>query len=288
MTRQKWCIVQQYALNSIPDTINTDIQNNKIALRDAKAITTVNDTEFAKSEIPLSDQVEAYFNSINNNAYNDVIGDVELNARSIKDDLAHGIGRVKAITFKVVPDVISKGKIVAYEKNWKNRNYDSVVIAAPVNVRDSNGVDTEYMVGIIAKRDDSRDMQRFYVHEALLIKKDELLFKTRGVSQGNQKPSNSSSSIYNILQEIVNGKSLQKKETTQYSISTDNQGRTLSKEQQDYFKDTKVVDDNGNLLVIYHGTRKADFTVFKRNQNFFTDSKEMANSYAPTGEMHSG
>lgn len=205
----------QYALNAIPETIDKDIEENKIVLKDSEAVATVNDTEFEKGEVPLSKQVEEYFDSIGNSAYNDVIGDVELNARGIKDDLAHGIGRIKAITFKAIPDVISKGKIVAYEKNWKGRNYDSVIIAAPVNVRDSRGVDTEYMAGVIVKRDDSRDMQRFYVHEALIIEKDELLFKTRGVSQGNQAPSNSSSSIYNILQEIVNSKGLHVKKVGQ-------------------------------------------------------------------------
>lgn len=42
---------------------------------------------------------------------------------------------------------------------------------------------------------------------------------------------------------------------------TDNKGRELSKQQQDYFKNSKVRDNNGNLKVVYHGT-DADFTVF--------------------------
>ena len=68
----------------------------------------------------------------------------------------------------------------------------------------------------------------------------------------------------------------------------DSEGNELSKEQQEFFKDSKVRDDDGNLLVVYHGTRKADFTVFKRNVNFFTDSKEMADSYAPNSEGYVG
>ena len=79
--------------------------------------------------------------------------------------------------------------------------------------------------------------------------------------------------------EKVNGK---------FSLSSDSEGRQLSKEQSEYFKDSKVVDENGSLKVVYHGTRKADFTVFKRNVNFFTDSKEMADSYSPNGEMYEG
>ena len=43
--------------------------------------------------------------------------------------------------------------------------------------------------------------------------------------------------------------------------STDNQGRELTEEQQEFFQDSKIVDENGNLKVMYHGT-SADFTVF--------------------------
>ena len=68
----------------------------------------------------------------------------------------------------------------------------------------------------------------------------------------------------------------------------DSDGNTLSKEQQEFFKNSKVRDKDGNLLVVYHGTRKADFTVFKRNINFFTDDKEMADSYAYNSEMYTG
>lgn len=274
----------QYDLNAIPETIDKDIENNRKTLKDAEVVATVNDTEFEKGEVPLSKQVEAYFDSIGNSAYNAVIGDVELNAKGIKDDLAHGIGRIKAITFKAIPEVISKGKIVAYEKNWKGRNYDSVVIAAPVNVRDSKGVDTEYMAGVIVKRNDGRDIQRFYVHEALIIEKDELLFKTRGASQGNQVPSNSSSSIYSILQSIVNGNNLQEN-SRKYSISEDNQGRKLSKEQKEYFKDSKAVDKNGKLVTVYHGSPDYGFNVFNNSKSddgmsfFFTNDSDMANSY---------
>lgn len=42
----------------------------------------------------------------------------------------------------------------------------------------------------------------------------------------------------------------------------DSQGRTLSEGQQKYFADSKVRDDNGDLLVVYHGTMSGDFTVF--------------------------
>ena len=82
--------------------------------------------------------------------------------------------------------------------------------------------------------------------------------------------------------------------TTQNNTShTDNQGRTLSKQQQEYFKNSKVRDDNGNLQTVYHTTTNAgeQFNVFDpRNTdfyrfgnqivNYYTDSKAMSGSYA--------
>ena len=57
---------------------------------------------------------------------------------------------------------------------------------------------------------------------------------------------------------------------TQYSISEapkqDNQGRTLTKEQQTYFKDSKLRDENGDLEVVYHSTPN-QFTVFDNSMS---------------------
>ncbi len=49
------------------------------------------------------------------------------------------------------------------------------------------------------------------------------------------------------------------------SLDVDSEGNTLSKQQQEYFKDSKVRDENGNLLVVYHGTSE-EFTVFDREK----------------------
>lgn len=84
--------------------------------------------------------------------------------------------------------------------------------------------------------------------------------------------------------------------SSSFSLSKDNQGRTLSKEQQDYFNDSKVRDESGNLLEVYHGTeanagipRDHWFTVFDIDKAkvstmgdgfYFTDNYERASSYA--------
>ena len=42
----------------------------------------------------------------------------------------------------------------------------------------------------------------------------------------------------------------------------DNVGRQLSVEQQEFFAESKVRDENGNLIALYHGTENGGFTVF--------------------------
>lgn len=82
-------------------------------------------------------------------------------------------------------------------------------------------------------------------------------------------------------------------EGTKYSL-TDNSGRKLTKEQQEYFKDSKARDDDGSLTTVYHTSPNAGFTVFDGNKGegyyrfskygadiaFFTDNKVMSESYA--------
>ena len=52
-----------------------------------------------------------------------------------------------------------------------------------------------------------------------------------------------------------------KKPSKTVQIAKDNQGRILTRQQQEYFKNSKVRDDKGNLKTVYHGTDKK-FTVF--------------------------
>lgn len=70
----------------------------------------------------------------------------------------------------------------------------------------------------------------------------------------------------------------------QYS-DRDSDGNQLTKEQVEFFKDSKVRDENGNLMVVYHGTENYGFTVFDpmkaddKTSLFFTNDYDMAQSY---------
>lgn len=84
---------------------------------------------------------------------------------------------------------------------------------------------------------------------------------------------------------------------TKYSLNEapkqDNQGRELSIQQQEYFKDSKERDADGSLKEMYHGTKNYGFTVFDRKYakssgNFgtgiyFAPTQDYSNAY---GEMY--
>ena len=78
---------------------------------------------------------------------------------------------------------------------------------------------------------------------------------------------------------------------TKYSL-TDSEGVELSSEQQEYFKDSKVRDEDGNLKVMYHGSRDAGFHVFDGDMSddgisfFFVDRNDVAASYSSTTETY--
>lgn len=77
-------------------------------------------------------------------------------------------------------------------------------------------------------------------------------------------------------------------DNTKYSQELDNEGRELSKEQQEFFKDSKVRDENGNLKVLYHGTPFGDFNVFKGEMFFFSEDYRFAEDYADSKSFEQG
>ena len=84
------------------------------------------------------------------------------------------------------------------------------------------------------------------------------------------------------------------KKDIRYSLTEDTKGRSLTAEQQEYFKDSAVRDEDGKLRVVYHGTSKGGHTVFdswgKGKFGLFgigtytTEDKSVAESYTKKGK----
>ena len=84
----------------------------------------------------------------------------------------------------------------------------------------------------------------------------------------------------------------EKKVNRKFSLS-DSNGKQLTDAQAEFFKDSVVRDDNGNLKVMYHGTSRGGFTVFDTyrtkyglfgNGFYFTESKNIGESYTQKGK----
>ena len=116
-------------------------------------------SEFQKSGGKLTDQVGAFFRRLGNRVTRRNFGDVILDERSIKNDIAHGIGRAKAITFAAVPDVIANGQQIDYQENWKGRGKDSYIFAAPVVFGNQRG----FVAAVVLRGNDNA----FYLHEVI-------------------------------------------------------------------------------------------------------------------------
>lgn len=234
------------------DFSQEEIENNIRMVSKMDPVVEITGEEFAKGETDLITQVERFFAEHHNSAYNDQLGEVILDRKGVKSDIAHGIGRKKAAAFAAVPSVIEQGYVVDYQKNWKNRGYDTAVLAAPITI----GTD-EYMAAVILIR--SRQTNRFYVHEVLTTKNGAMPFKTGALNKGD--PSGDAPSIFSILDKIrgvKNGMDAQER----FSVDeVDSHGHSLTPEQQEFYEQSQARDSSGRLLVLYHQT-DGDFTIF--------------------------
>lgn len=192
--------------------------------------------EFAKGEVDLITQVERFFAQENNEVYNPQIGTVILDRKGVKSDIAHGIGRKKAAAFAAVPDVIEKGRVVDYQKNWKQRGYDTAVIAAPIQIGED-----EHIAAIIAIR--SRNTNLFYLHEVMTTKNGAMPFKTGARKSG--LPSGDAPSIFSILDRIVEVKNNTDHSSTekQFSLSGTASAGALNK--RDVARDLRAILSRG-------------------------------------------
>lgn len=177
----------------------------------------------------MFNKITTFFAQRGNVAYNSLIGEVQLDrqgAKSLIDHLPRYVD--KYATVEAIPQVINQGKLIRLEENWKNRGKDTCVITAPVEV----GQSKKYM-SVVLEQFTGRDglTTRYHVHDLVILDNEKAtseLHKTH--ISGTQDVV---AYTYNILNNSKNNK---------YSIglsSQDVKGRTLSKQQQEYFKDSK-------------------------------------------------
>lgn len=137
---------------------------------EGEAVKKLTGNEFQKlNGESIVDRVLTYYTDIFSNVTERIeIGNVVLDKKGIRDSLSHGLGKEKAAAFAAVPEVIKKGIIFDRQKN---RNHDTYVLIAPVEIAGK-----KYAEEVVLRRDSKSS--KFYLHEVEIKEKLQELFKT--------------------------------------------------------------------------------------------------------------
>ena len=193
---------EQYALEKPELVTDESIEENYEKVRKMDSVADLSGNEFEKGEKDLVTQVSDFYKSIGGKVHNEVVGDIYLDRDSVKDDIGHGVGRAKAITFAAVPDILKNGYVLDYKKNWKNRGYDSAVIGAKVNISEGKYAGKYYGLAVVKLLDDNK----MYLHEVHTTKAESVMpFKTPDLQGGKTRSDTYTlPPIYSILNKLMN------------------------------------------------------------------------------------
>ncbi len=163
-----------------------------------------------------SEAIANYFKSIGGIAVNPHLGVVELNKKGAKTTVFHGISGDKFSAVAAIKDVIENGKIIAHDFNWKNRGYDTYLIAGRGYI---NGQDA--VVGVIVKNyPKSNQNNKFYLHEIIKIGASHTAVDNNTIRVNEQTPINNTNISQN--NDIVNSNIRKNSENdTDIRFSTD-------------------------------------------------------------------
>ena len=224
-------------------------------LMNSEPIAILTGEEFKENII---DNVSALYETYGNRVYREGLGYVTLTRHDIQSSVSHGLGRKKAAAFAAIPDVIKEGREFNRRENYKDRGYDSIVIAAPISIAG----ETYVCEVVLNKRANSNN---FYLHEVEVKNKLQFSNQVRNYMDENHPNRNTETGASRLIisKLFTEGK----------------------------FNTSKVLDENGEPLIVYHGTA-SEFTVFNRaflgsstDANsarigfFFTDSHRTAEGY---------
>lgn len=225
----------------------------------------------------------------------------EINKSGIEKTFSGNVTKEKIQTADNIKDIIEQG---IYGFTTYNPNDSNEILYhhffTPVSYNKNNG-----LIRIVIKefKKDKTQNDKYYYHQLEYISNKKLEdFDALSQIDGNKEIKSSSSNINNSIPQkeqivknetAINKKSMQKEKNNtsnddirsmkkpSIKVEYDSQGRQLSRQQQGFFKDSKVRDAKGNLMVMYHGTPNGDYTVFKAG-SYFTARKEYADGYQNT------
>lgn len=182
---------------------------------------------------------------------------VEFTDKLVNKGLNYLKTNAEAISLFSVPDVIKKGRVISGHDNHKARNYSTFTIAAPIKI-DGRRCNVAVVVTVV---DNGRN--RYKVHRILMSDGSNLGLKYKNdAEQGtygirkNTPLTNSAS----LVEEKTSTDIIRKKdENVKKSLDVDTDGNKLSAEQQEYFVDSKIRDEDGIYMAVDPAFGGGDF-----------------------------
>jgi hypothetical protein len=188
-------------------------------------------------------------------AANTIIGEVEITRRGIKEDFSHIAFPDKLASLPAVKTVLEKGAYLGQMQDITGKNIQNYYFAAPVTIDGNN------KIIFVRARKKGNGQNRFYVHDVYTLDdiKKSGTTKTTGTAHNAQNKGNVPDLYKSIIQDAI--------DVNPDSVS-------------------KLVDENGEPLVAYHGTAH-DFDVFRKSRfgklgpaMYFTSMRDEAARYA--------
>lgn len=208
-----------------------------------------------------------FFNQNNKNiivnADTDIV--VSITKDGIRETLSSGkrffslprkIKTAKIAVVDSLPDMIRYAEVVnENEKNYHSKKGSPfLVLSHPAIVDGEN-----YNVEIKIRKTPAEN--KFYIHNMNLLNKNE----TVALSAKDKISKGHNNNELSRTDNIANNASNVNNNETKFSLDIDSDGNKLTQQQAEYFKNSKVRDENGNLLKVYHGTTE-NFTVFDKTK----------------------
>ena len=228
---------------------------------------TLNDFVNVQKRVISTLDNDNFFNQNNKNivvnADTDIV--VAITKDGIRETLSSGkryfslprkIKTAKIAVIDNLPDMIRYAEVVnENEKNYHSKEGSSfLVLSHPAIVDGEN-----YNVEIKIKKTPVEN--KFYIHNMTLQNKNE----TVALNAKDKISRGLNSNELSRTDNIANNASNVNNNETKFSLDVDSDGNKLTQQQAEYFKNSKVRDEDSNLLKVYHGTSES-FTVFDKTK----------------------
>lgn len=194
---------------------------------DGDPVFKVNKNKFESNATPAN-IAKFYQDNYNGKVLRHDLGEVDLTARGIRHSLIKGQSWFKIAAFEAVPAVIEKGVVIDSQKNWDGKGGDTYTVSAPVAIQGKPNI-----VSVVIKRDGRGN--RFKVHRVDLVEHLRQNASYKSSAAQGETTSAPAGDVRSILQNI-------------FAVNENDA--------------SKVVDENGEPMVVYHGT-DADIEAFE-------------------------